>query len=54
MDRLQARRSLGGLGPGGRAMARPAYRGALDWKITHDWLLPEGLAGSATTLSALK
>ena len=43
VDKLQVRQSLCGLGPGGWATARPAHHGALDWKISHDWLLPQGL-----------
>lgn len=41
VDKLQACQSLRGLDPGGCARARPAYRGALDWKIAHDCLRPQ-------------
>lgn len=40
VDELQACQSLSGRDPGGCARARPD-RGALDWKIAHDCLLPQ-------------
>lgn len=42
VDKLQACQSLCRPGPGGWVMARPAHHRALDWKITHDWMLPQG------------